>query len=681
MGALMTRRGSSGRWYVVIVAAGLVLGYSVWRLAGLQAPRAPAPAPLRDWAADSAALRRIPIGQGEDAPTPQLPTPDVYGYALTPLEAHGRNTWYFWTAGNERFYRQVAILSDGYFDLLKIIDSRRHGQRFEVLGLLTDPGCVPATAADPYGLWLDVCAPDDLPDIPGRPSGVIGLRLFDNPKFDAAKWSLARYVQHPRNVEPPYLVGMACGFCHIGLDPIRPPADPERPRWENLSPTIGNQYLEDARLFSINMTPDDFRWHVANKQPAGTVDTSRFATDHISNPNAINTIFNLAYRPAHEERMKDGSTRAVHHILKDGADSIGIAGASLRVYVNIGMCSEYWLTLHDAIYGMSVQRPFSTAKAPQECADWGNTEARMPGAEAFLKSLKPRRLLDAVGGQQYLDADPAIQQRGKIAFAENCAACHSSKQPPTAIATESEARREWFRRSVLSDEFLEGNFLSDDKRWPVTVIGTNIARAMASNATAGHVWEEFSSESYKALPSVGELRGLYNPLDPSEPIDFTMPGGGRGYYRTPSLTSIWATAPFLHNNSVGVYTKDPTVHGRMVAYMDGMEKLLWPERRLGLQSIPVTTTPSRVRLSTGPSMEVPVNTAINVIARVDPMALPQLGQRSIDLISWLLGNRFLLNQLLAKNLAPDFIEDHGHTFGSNLPDADKRALIEFLKTF
>ena len=29
---------------------------------------------------------------------------------------------------------------------------------------------------------------------------------------------------------------------------------------------------------------------------------------------------------------------------------------------------------------------------------------------------------------------------------------------------------------------------------------------------------------------------------------------------------------------------------------------------------------------------------------------------------------------------PDLIEDRGHYFGTELPDADKRALIEYLKT-
>ena len=76
-----------------------------------------------------------------------------------------------------------------------------------------------------------------------------------------------------------------------------------------------------------------------------------------------------------------------------------------------------------------------------------------------------------------------------------------------------------------------------------------------------------------------------------------MPGGGRGYYRTASLTSIWATAPFLHNNSVGVFVKDPSVQGRMTAFNDAMVKMLWPERRLGVQSIPVTTVDSSVTIS------------------------------------------------------------------------------------
>jgi len=37
-------------------------------------------------------------------------------------------------------------------------------------------------------------------------------------------------------------------------------------------------------------------------------------------------------------------------------------------------------------------------------------------------------------------------------------------------------------------------------------------------------------------------------------------------------------------------------------------------------------------------------------------------------------------ELIAASKCPDFIEDKGHYFGSDLADADKHALIEFLKT-
>ena len=41
----------------------------------------------------------------------------------------------------------------------------------------------------------------------------------------------------------------------------------------------------------------------------------------------------------------------------------------------------------------------------------------------------------------------------------------------------------------------------------------------------------------------------------------------------------------------------------------------------------------------------------------------------------------LVDPLLEVSKCPDFIVNRGHLFGTELPDADKRALIEFLKTF
>jgi mono/diheme cytochrome c family protein len=523
---------------------------------------------------------------------------------------------------------------------------------------------------------MDRCDQPVVPGVPGEPSGIVGLRKFPNPAFDPKNWDAAKYLEHPGTMQPPYLIGMACGFCHIGFNPLYPPTDPERPTWDNLAGTIGNQYWEEGKLFSLTMKPDDFRWHVAARQPAGTSDTSRFATDHINNPNAINTIFNLGARPTEMEKMRDGRMVPVHHILKDGADSIGVAGASLRVYVNIGMCGDYWVTLQDPVLGIARrQQPFDLDHARKACPDFVRTEARMANAEAFLKTMKPLLLKDAPGGAAHLTASAATLGAGRRAFAETCARCHSSKRPPAGTADPVA----WFREAVARDDFTTDNFLSDDRRYPVTTIGTNAARALGDNATRGHIWDQFSSETYKEQPSAGKLAGLHNPQNPTKPIDFELPGGGVGYYRTASLTSLWATAPYLHNNSVGIFVRDPSVGGRLTAFYDGIQKMLWPERRLGAQSIPVTTVDSWVTISgTTRRVRIPAGTPVDYVARVDPTRLPEI-VRDGPILNFF-SDEAIFRRMLRNNKAPDFVLDKGHTFGAALPDADKWALIEFLKT-
>jgi hypothetical protein len=94
----------------------------------------------------------------------------------------------------------------------------------------------------------------------------------------------------------------------------------------------------------------------------------------------------------------------------------------------------------------------------------------------------------------------------------------------------------------------------------------------------GHVWDNFSSETYKDLKPVGVIE--CNKGTAYE-FEFNAPDGGVGYYRPASLISIWASAPFLHNNALGKFTGDPSVKGRMDAFNDATEKLLWPEKREG----------------------------------------------------------------------------------------------------
>ena len=482
------------------------------------------------------------------------------GYAgLTPLQREGRDTWYFWTGGDtdaqgnvvgdQALWRFLAVRSHGAVDLLQAVDSRYREERFKRFGIINDPDCMQANAPDEYGLWLDTCMSTDATSPVGKAAGVVGLRRFKNPKFDAKAWDLAKYLADPAKVEPPYLIGVACGFCHVGFNPLHPPADPEHPTWHNLHPGIGNQYFRE-QVFntakypaSRELKPSDFRWQVANSEPPGTSDTSQVATDHIDNAGTINNIAYLNFRPMHAEVTADGVTRQVFHVLKDGADSVGAAClddptekpgvndtacAALRGYVNIGVCAGVWTTLQDPVYGLTrAQAPFDVKKARQAskpCDEsWTATEARLEGLEAFLRTLEPLRLADADGGTQYLPKDDEVLRRGKIVFADNCARCHSSKRPP---ATWRGSDVQWFEEAVMQQDFLKENFLSDDEKYPASEIGTNAGRALATNAERGQIWEEFSSESYKNAPPV-KVSGLvdaddvddcgdYRPVAPSE---------------------------------------------------------------------------------------------------------------------------------------------------------------------
>jgi len=614
-----------------------------------------------------------------------------YGADLTPEQSRGRDTWYFWTGGGEHMWRQISRITQGQNDLLLYAESQPRDKRFQVLGTINDPDCHKPDHPDQYGLNLDVCTPLVIPGIPGESTGIMGLRKFPNRDFKPELWNVDQFRAHPDKIEPPYLVGMACALCHVGFSPLHPPSDPANPQWGNLASTIGNQYWREGRLFSFRLTPSNFFWHVGEQQPPGTSDTSRTATDHIYNPNAINTIVYLKERPLAIENFIEPGTnnkvsQPVHHILKAGEDSVGTPFAALRVYVNIGMCSDYWFSLQDPVYGEKRdQSPFRIENARKTCEKWRETEAKMPDLEAFLDTVEPMHLKDADGGAAFVTQDQKQLALGKRVFAENCATCHSSKQPPADVDSDPAKKLEWFRQAVMRDDFLDGNFLSDDKRYPVTLIGTNFSRSAGSNPEQGHIWEEFSSLDYKDLPQVAEIRDLYNPVKPKKPINFfQIPAGGPGYYRTPSIVDAWATAPFFNNNSLGIFTGDPSIAGRLKAYQDAMEKLLWPGRRPGVKSILRTTAKCDIIINDETRFRnVPVGTPIKLLASFNTADLPAIAKQGWvnTFLNWLLGRKNFDELLLDRNLAPDFVEDRGHEFGSQLSDEEKRALIEYVKTF
>jgi cytochrome c5 len=672
---------------------------------------------------------------------PQV-TADIFkpmdgGIDLSPEEIMGRNTWNLWSGGNEHFWNHTAQDSFGLMDLLKMLDNRKfpRGERFKVLGLVNEPGFRAASKPDEFGLWLDEEAEPEPaginPTVYGKPSGVLGFRLFPNPDFNEEarkKWNGDRFMNDPiyyndNKLIRPYRVGVACGSCHIAPNPSNPPLDPENPRWENLASAIGNQYINEGKVFACNVEKGGFFYEMLLAQPRGTSDTSRIATDHINNPNAINPIFLLAEREriAVPEKMAGGTLALpgekeempVPHILKDGADSIGVPGATIRVYVNIGMFSEYWLTRHQRLIGLTKQEPFEIPYAREHSIFWRATEERLANIAAFFRRLQPFHLADAPGGQAYITTDAAVMTRGKEVFAESCAACHSSKQPPPNVDPRSGEGKTWFHAAVMDPDFLKDNFLSNEKRYPLTKIETNSARAFATNAKANHVWDNFSSLTYKELSPVDELE-FFNPFDETHPIKFKPKEKdvAPGYYRTPSLVSVWSSAPFLHNNMLGKFTGDPSVVGRMDAFNDAVEKLLWPEKRLNKDSIwrtqndcslhlrkefvPPLLKPLRALADRDGYIKtgmIPKGTPVNLVANLDPdtehrVVFVKAAEKLIKLKTTNLSRdeaaaefNQLIPDLLAANKCPDFVEDKGHYFGTDLPDSDKRALIEYLKTF
>ncbi len=662
------------------------------------------------------------------------------GIKLSPEEIKGRNTWNLWCAGTEQFWERMSRESFGLIDLLKTIDSRGRPSRFKDLGLINEPGFKRATQPDQYGLWIDEAeTPEPAaidPKVYGRSTGIMGFRIFDNPDFkgDAVKqWDANRYYNDPNYaVDPklirPYRVGISCGSCHIAFNPTNPPADPENPKWPNLASAIGNQFLREGPVFAHNVKEGGFFWEMLKAQPPGTSDTSRMATDNINNPNTINPIFLLGARAAEGEEetltgqtlllpiirdaVKKGSnsvTMPVPHVLKDGADSVGVVGATLRVYINIGSYPQHFLQQHNVLIGLTKQKPFEIETAQKNSVYWLATQQKFENVGKFFTRLTSYRLEDAPGGKDYITRDESVMTLGKTAFAENCATCHSSKRPP---ADEDEIA--WFKQEILKPDFRENNFFSDDRRYSVKEIQTNAARACGTNAMRGHIWANFSSETYKTLPSVGAIE-VWNPYTNAQE-NFNIEAGGPGYYRTASLVSVWSSAPLLHNNSLGKFTGDPSVAGRMEAFNDAVTKLLWPEKRLDKASIWRTTRecslqiqasalPEVLRILLKPAIDadgyfrigmIPKGTPINLLANINPetdpkelvfvclkikKALAAIKLQNLDQAAAAeVLRREVAPELFKISKCPDLIEDRGHYFGTKLPDDEKLALVEYLKT-
>jgi len=565
------------------------------------------------------------------APCPNdlFPGMDGPNLQLTKADMNGRLVWNVWVGDTGLMWTYMSQHAFGTADLTKTIDSRRRAHRLAEIGIINQPGFQAAAKPDKYGLFIDEPKkgdPDGQIDTKldyytyGRSSGVVGLRIADNPEFVNNKAAQDAWMAHVNKqdginhdfyekesyyTDPalirPYVVGMACAFCHVSLDPVRPPDDPENPKWANLNDYVGAQYLKVWEVF-VPPNPkneESFVWQLIHSNPAGALDTSFIATDYLNNPGTMNGIYSLKARlgrgakptltkPASpgEEYLTGGALNLLHiqddikngltipRVLKQGDDSVGIYGALSRVYLNIGEAWPQWQKHFIPLVGGVGQTPIPVKTLQQTSPYWNWSEERAHDLGGYLiKVAQPLLLSKAPNNAKYLTATPAMLANGRRVFAENCAGCHSSRKPTDPNATPgSEAAKAWYRQHVNDPDFFIDNFLADEIPRPVTLIGTNATRAAATNAMRGHIWDNFSSETYKTRPQIGPLT-LTNPIDNTQ-FQFQMQGNGPGYYRPPSLISLWSSAPYLHNNMMGDQPADSTLEGRMNAFQDGIEKML-----------------------------------------------------------------------------------------------------------
>ncbi|MCB1906551.1 MAG: cytochrome c [Rhodocyclaceae bacterium] len=465
---------------------------------------------------------------------------------------------------------------------------------------------------------LDVHGPQDQRQSPcdlkfGTSTGALGIRKFPNPRFDRERWiavngSAGSWEGYGRriaaaggdeeaakshlwdgSIEPPFLIGTSCGSCHIAFDPLNPPDDPARPRWENIVGLIGNQYTRISEVMVSGMPSNTLEWQMFAHARPGTTDTSAIPNDQVNNPGTINALINIARRPVFDgesvlkwrkARSCDGQPadacwcepgrvgkcwskglhdETVHHILKGGEDSIGAIEAIQRVYFNIGSCSEQCWVNHltdlrvvdpqQRGYG---QTAFDIGQCRRDCPNFRAIEDRLQNifdffvsAEAHsaeLRVARERAIKSFNPRAEYTEADfiedlenefgDGAVARGAEVFAANCARCHSS-QPGAA---DGQTAGLDFQR-IDEESGLRADWLGNDRPTPVSEVGTFRCRALHSNHVTGHIWQQYGSETLRAQPPDPNI---------AEPAD-----GGRGYYRNISLLNLWAHAPFMHNNAIG----------------------------------------------------------------------------------------------------------------------------------
>ncbi|MGE3683368.1 MAG: hypothetical protein AB7G93_16715 [Bdellovibrionales bacterium] len=349
----------------------------------------------------------------------------------------GRDNWFKKTYGGGKFFRFLETHPDPSKRIVigfeNVISTPRN-ERFQKWGVINDPDC----RADRNG-GPDICKDSDA-------TGVIGIRKT-------------------AGADGKPLYGVSCASCHAGFNPLRPPRDPNEPKWFNIHPTIGNQYLDSGKIFAANLAANDVRRLMFAAWPKGTVDTTLLFNDGIMNPGTITAFWNLPHRPVFDVGMGALKSRGG----QGGEDDVGADLAALRVYTNIGVCFNECVASRPG-------QPIDLAQCRQACSDFP-PENEIQDMVTFMRSVKAPKI-------RGFGKNSRLYRRGGRVFAQNCASCHGGS--PKIMST---------------DEVIA---LTSD---PANT--TNACRALSSNWEAGHIWAAFSSDVYKSRVEAGG-RGYRN---------------------------------------------------------------------------------------------------------------------------------------------------------------------------
>lgn len=636
----------------------------------------------------------------------------------------GRDTWFKGTFGNQDLNEIHLARTIGQENMhyAEWMHTKHRPYRFSKWGLINDPDC---EQGDESTFWLDRCADP-------KSSGVLGYRkYFKEPETNEAGEVVfdprsTPYTEGEMQAQRRFAIGHPCVQCHVAFDPTNPPANPNEPEWQNITGHIGNQYVNQPGEAFLSAVPEDhFAKQAIFGARRGTVDTSLNPNDFMHNPGTQNNITDFMNKRVFMHRMKNPITGEISeaptmHVLKGGEDSVGERLALLRVYVNIGMCTEEcWVPnfpVPGSFFGEdAAQKPMRIKQCSEECEPWNHADAKMLDMALYLLAGGPYPLLNAVDvdgtpGSEYIDLEQV--PAGRKVFARECARCHSTRVPPDAIEGDKDALEAYYEGHVFGSEafwqhefdeafrnsdrfkakymakdeqgrlrpkqFAEDgmfgqDWLGNDERIPYTEVGTNSCRARHDNHNKGHIWEEFASETYQESAAVASVPRRFNRMIPGlggKEFGVQEIGpGGPGYLRNISLLSIWAHAPFLHNNAIGELsylddgeTVDYTVKGRIEQFHMAMEELLMSDDPSADVHRPQKITTTTADFGLAP--------------REDGQGFIKLPVRKGTPVAYFTSSD-PHKPLFMK--CDDLVENKGHQFGIELSASDKAALTEFLK--